>query len=66
MRSALCRLPATRKGFVLVLVPVLVLDTPSHFEYIFSFFDYEDENDDEDDWNHHATRNSHPATRNPL
>ena len=29
--------------------------------HIFSFFDYEDENDDEDDWNKHATRNPQPA-----
>ncbi len=36
---------------------VLVLDTTSYHAYIFSNFDYEDENDDEDDWKNCATRN---------
>ena len=52
-------LRATRREFVLVLV--LVLDTPSRFAYMFSYFDYEDENDDEDDWNKPATRNTQLA-----
>ena len=29
------------------------------------FFDYEDENDEEDNWNEPATRNSQPETRTP-
>ena len=35
---------------------VLVLDSRSYLDYIFSVFDYGGEYDDEDDWNHHATR----------
>ncbi len=48
--------PATRKGFVLVLVLVLV--TPSYFACIFCLFENEDENDDEDD-------GFNPVARNP-
>jgi hypothetical protein len=41
-------LRATRRGFV--PVRILVLDTPYlTWLPIFSYFDYEDENDDEDD-----------------
>lgn len=45
MHHTLCSMPVPRRGFV------FVLDTPSHHAHIFSFFDYEDENDHEDDWN---------------
>jgi hypothetical protein len=51
----------SRWGFVLVLV--LVLDTSSYFACLFSFFDYEDENDDEDDVKKPAPRNAQLATR---
>ena len=39
---------------------VLVLDTASYHANIFSNFDYEDENDDEDDWNKPVHRNPQP------
>jgi hypothetical protein len=46
----------TRRGFVPVLVLALVLDAPYlTWLPIFSYFNYEDENDDEDDY---STRNS--------
>ena len=47
-------------------VLVLVLDTASYHAYIFSNFDYEDENDDEDDWNNSATRTPQPAPRSLI
>ena len=44
----------SRWGFVLVLV----LDTSSYFVCLFSFFDYEDENDEDDDVKKPAPRNA--------
>jgi len=44
---------------------VLVLVTLSYFACIFSLFENEDENDDEDDGFNPVTRNSQPAPRNP-
>jgi len=49
------------RGSAFVVVLVLVLDTPSHHGYISSFFDYED--DDEDDWNKPVPRNPQRVTR---
>jgi hypothetical protein len=46
---------------------VLVLVTLSYFACVFSLFENEDENDDEDDGFNPVTRNSQPAPRNqPL